>query len=98
MGRWLLTLLGVPKETVMTDYMRTNEYTLPQFARAIDGFVAAGGDRAIAEAVFGVKTEYLEASFDEMRKRYRTIEKYFAEGLSIDAAGQKALRDRFVLT
>ena len=92
----LLTLLGVPKETVMADYMRTNEYTLPQFQRAIDGFVGAGGDRDIAVAVFGVKSEYLEASFDEMHKRYGTIEKYFSEGLGIDAAGQQALRDLFL--
>jgi protein-tyrosine phosphatase len=92
----LLTLLGVAKETVMADYMRTNEYTLPQSARVIDGFVAAGGDRAIPKAIFGVKPEYLEASFDEMQKRYGTIEAYFAKGLGIDAAGQKALRDRFL--
>jgi protein-tyrosine phosphatase len=88
----LLTLLDVPKETVMADYMRTNEYTLPQFQQLIDGFATAGGDRAIAEAIFGVKPEYLEASFDEMQKRYGTIEKYFSEGLGIDTAGQDALR------
>jgi protein-tyrosine phosphatase len=92
----LLTLLGVPKETVMADYMRTNEYTLPQFHHTIDGFVAAGGVRDIPVAIFGVKAEYLEASFDELQKRYGTIEKYFAEGLGIDAVGQKALRDMFI--
>jgi len=92
----LLTLLGAPKETVMADYMRTNEYTLPQSAGVIDGFVAAGGDRAIAEAIIGVKPEYLQASFDEMEKRYGAIEAYFAKGLGVDAAGQKALRDRFL--
>lgn len=92
----LLTLLGVPGDTVMADYLRTNDYTLPQFRREIDGFVAAGGDRSIALAIFGVKPEYLEASFDEMRKQYGTIERYFAEGLGIDAAGQQALRTRFL--
>ena len=92
----LLTLLGVPRETVMADFMRTNEYTLPQFKPVIDEFVAAGGERAIAEAVFGVKPEYLEASFDEMHKRYGTIQRYFSEGLGIDASGQKALRKLYV--
>jgi protein-tyrosine phosphatase len=92
----LLTLLGVPPETVMEDYMRTNDYTLPQFQRKIDEFVEAGGDRDIAVAVFGVKREYLDASFDEMQKQYGTIEKYFAEGLGIDASGQKVLRDMFL--
>jgi protein-tyrosine phosphatase len=92
----LLTLLGVPEETVMDDFMRSNENTLPQFQHAIDSFTAAGGDRNIPVAIFGVKKEYLEASFDEMHKQYGTIEKYFAEGLGIDAAGQQALRSLFL--
>ncbi|HMQ12952.1 MAG TPA: tyrosine-protein phosphatase [Candidatus Competibacter phosphatis] len=92
----LLTLLGVPPETVMEDYMRTNEYTLPQFKRTIDEFVEAGGDRDIAVAVFGVKPEYLEASFDEMRKQYGSIERYFSDGLDIDVARQQVLRDLFL--
>ena len=92
----LLTLLGVPRETAMADFMRTNEYTLPQFKPVIDEFVAAGGERAIAEAVFGVKPEYLKASFDEMEKRYGTIQRYFSEGLGIDAAGQNALRELYI--
>jgi protein-tyrosine phosphatase len=92
----LLTLLGVPKETVMADYMRTNEYTLPQFKPAIDGFVAAGGERAIAEAIFGVKAEYLQASFGQMQKQYGTIENYFAKGLGIDAPSQQKLKVRFL--
>ncbi|MGD8630426.1 MAG: tyrosine-protein phosphatase [Gammaproteobacteria bacterium] len=48
--------------------------------------------------MFGVKNEYLDASFDEMQKQYGTIEKYFAAGLGIDAAGQKVLRDMFLAT
>ena len=89
----LLTLLGVPKETFMAYFLHSNEYTLPQFQHVIDGFVAAGGDRDIPVAIFGVKAEYLEASFDELQERYGTIEKYFAEGLGTDTAGQQALRD-----
>jgi protein-tyrosine phosphatase len=93
----LLTLLGVPREAVMADYMLTNYYDLPQFKTTIDHFVAAGGDRAIMLAVFGVKREYLDASFDEMQKHYGSIEKYFSEGLGIDATGQNALRDLYLI-
>ena len=46
--------------------------------------------------MLGVKPEYLEASLDEMQQQYGTIEKYFSDGLGIDAVGQKALRNRFV--
>jgi len=92
----LLTLLGVPREAVMADYLRTNDYTLPQFKHAIDVFVGGGGERSIALAVLGVKAEYLEASLDEMEKQYGSIENYFSQGLGIDAAGQQALRERFL--
>jgi protein-tyrosine phosphatase len=76
--------------------MRTNDYTLPQFQHAIDAFVAGGGERSIAVAVLGVKPEYLEASLVEMQTQYGSVEKYFSEGLGIDAAGQQALRERFL--
>jgi protein-tyrosine phosphatase len=80
----------------MADFLHSNEYIVPQYQKAIDGFVAAAGDRAIPLAIFGVKREYLEASFDEMQKNFGTIEDYFAKGLGIDATGQKALRDLYL--
>ena len=92
----LLTLLGVPQKTVMADYLRSNENILPFYAGTIDRWVQAGGDRAILEALYGVRREYLEASFDEMRKTYGSIESYFSQGLGIDAAGQKALKDLYL--
>jgi len=91
-----LTLLGVPKETVMEDYLRTNDYVLPTVQKANDAFVKAGGDPSIFSAIQGAKKEYLEAAFDEMTTRYGTIEQYFSEGLGIDASQQKALRDLYL--
>jgi len=92
----LLTLVGVSPEIVMDDYLRTNEYILPMYKKQIDEFVAAGGDSAIVLAIFGAKAEYLNASFDEMKKNYGTIENYFTEGLGIDSQQQQKLRERFL--
>ncbi len=92
----LLTLLGVPDETIYRDYLRSNDYILPAYQGAIDGFVAAGGDENIPEAILGVKKEYLDAAFDEMQSSFGSIENYFAEGLGIDAEGQAALRSTFL--
>jgi len=36
----LLTLLDVPNETVMEDYLRSNDYILPLCKQVIDAFVA----------------------------------------------------------
>jgi len=91
-----LTLLGVPTETVMEDYLRSNDYILPLYKEVIDGYITGGGEPSIPQAIFGVKEEYLEASFDEMQTNYGTIENYFSEGLGIDANTQKALRDMYL--
>jgi protein-tyrosine phosphatase len=92
----LLTLLGVPRDVVMEDYLRSNDYIIPAYQKVIDAFVEAGGDPAIPRAILGVKQEYLEAAFDEMQTKYGTIENYFSEGLAIDVAQQKALRDLYL--
>ncbi len=92
----LLTLLGVPKDKVMEDFLRSNDYILPAYKGVIDEFVAAGGEREIPMSILGVKAEYLNAAFDEMQKQYGTIENYFSEGLGMDAGTQKALRDLFL--
>lgn len=73
----------------------------PAFERAsreaIDSFANAGGDPNIIRAIYGVKREYLQASFDEMRSQYGTIEDYFTKALGIDAAGQNVLRERYLI-
>jgi protein-tyrosine phosphatase len=84
--------LGVPKDEVMADFLKSNDYILPHYAKEIEEFVKAGGEREIIEAILGVKPEYLEAAFDEMEKSFGSIEAYFETGLGIDAKGQEALR------
>jgi protein-tyrosine phosphatase len=94
----LLTLLGVPEDKVYEDYLRSNEYILPAYKTFIDRFVAAGGDPSIPQALLGSKAEYLQASFDQVKTQYGSIENYFDKGLGIDQAGQQKLRDRFLQT
>ena len=92
----LLTLLGVPQDKVYEDYLRSNEYILPAYKSLIDHFVAAGGDPSIPHDILGVKAEYLQASFDQVKTQYGSIENYFDKGLGIDRARQQKLRDRFL--
>ncbi len=92
----LLTLLGVPIETVKKDYLRSNEYILPMYENLIKQFVAAGGSPSIPEATLGVKEEYLNAAFDEMQTKYGSIKNYFSEGLGITVDQQTALRNLYL--
>ena len=66
------------------------------YQEAIDKFVEGGGEKEIPMTLLGVKRAFLEASFNEMEKEFGTIEKYFSEGLGIDAAKQQALREHYL--
>jgi protein-tyrosine phosphatase len=92
----LLLLLDVPDDLVMQEYLLTNSQLVPALQPLFDRFAAQGGDREIMLNILGVRAGYLEASLDEMRIRYGTIERYFADGLGIDASAQQTLRDVFV--
>jgi protein-tyrosine phosphatase len=87
----VLTLLGVPKATVMQDYLLSNdnlkaknEATLAQTGALIDS--------ALLEPLIGVRKEYLDASFTEVKSKYKTFDKYLvAIGVTkADAAQLKA--------
>jgi protein-tyrosine phosphatase len=92
----LQTLLGVPQEDVLQDFLASNRYIVPKYQARIDEFSARGGDPALLVPVLSVLPEYLQASFDEVRRAYGSIEGYFSEGLGLDAGVQRALRERLV--
>lgn len=88
----LLTLIGVPKDAVYEDYLKSNDYILPAYKKVVDSFVEAGGQKEIPLAILGVKKEYLDAAFEEMEKNYGSIENYFSKGLKISAEKQQELK------
>src|SRR4051812_40864415 len=47
----LLTLLGVPKEQIIKDFEKSNDYILPAQKTVIENFVKAGGEPGIMPAV-----------------------------------------------
>jgi protein-tyrosine phosphatase len=91
-----LTLLGVPRDVVMEDYLRSSDYIIPMYRKIIDGAVESGIEEEIPLSILGVKKEYLESAFDEMETQFGSIENYFSEGLGIVADQQQALRDLYL--
>jgi protein-tyrosine phosphatase len=91
-----LLLLGVAEDDVRTDYLLTNAQLLPALKPVIDKVVAKGVDPDLLKPIFGVQQEYLDAALDEMRKRYKTIDGYFADGLGLDAATIDRLRAAYI--
>ena len=80
----LLTLLGVPWETVMEDYLRTNDLWTGHIGRYPELDIDTRA--AIVEA----RTPYLEAAFDVIRADYGSPEAFAEKALGLDTK----LRDR----
>lgn len=90
----LLTMLGVPRDIVMQDYLLSNEYVVSQ-AR-IDAVVARGGTRRTALATMGVDSAYLDALFRSIDERYGSFDNYRRTALGVSDAELVALRNRLL--
>ena len=92
----VLRALGVPRETVMADYLLTNEFTMPKRERQLWLIWFASlfrVDRATVRPLMRAEAEYLDAAFDEIDARFGSFEKYLSDGLMIDDATLARLRD-----
>jgi protein-tyrosine phosphatase len=92
----LQLLLGVPEETVVAEYLRSNGELGPLIEPLLAEFRARGGDPELLTPMAGVRRSYLEAALDEVGRRYGSIENYFRVGLGFDDAALEALRAALV--
>jgi protein-tyrosine phosphatase len=90
----LLTLLGVPRETVMADYLASNGYLTDKNAALFQRLPP--GRAAVMEPLMTVRRAYLEAAFDEVDRRYGSFDRYAAQALGLDAAAIARLQARFL--
>jgi protein-tyrosine phosphatase len=90
----VLTALGVPKATVMQDYLASNEYLKEKNEKTL-AQTGALIDTALLEPVLTVKAPYLNASFDEVKAKYKTFDKYLA-AIGVTKADKQELRDELL--
>ena len=82
----LLTLLGVPWETVMEDYLRTNDLWIGHVGRYPEL------DIDTRAAIIEARTPYLEAAFDVVRGDFGSPEAFAEKALGLDAAARERLK------
>lgn len=92
----ILTLLGVPRETVMADYLASNRMLAGKNATTLATMRATGSvvSPALYEQVLTVRPEYLQSAFNEVTLRYGTFDNYVRKGLGLSEADITALRQR----
>ncbi|MFJ4621102.1 tyrosine-protein phosphatase [Streptomyces sp. NPDC088812] len=91
----LLTALGVPRETVMRDYLASNVYRAEANAAAL---AALPADRAaVYKPLLDVRAEYLNSGFDEVEDAYGSFTAYEKSALGLDAKDIRKLKSQLLV-
>lgn len=86
----LLTALGVDRETVMRDYLASNDYLAASNAAELAKQPPEIAARL--KPVLETRAPYLNAAFDEVEARFGTFGAYLREGLGLNAQELERLR------
>jgi protein-tyrosine phosphatase len=84
-----LSALGVPRETIMRDYLRTNEFTADHTERMLTVLRIVSFFRTDPDSVrplFEARRSYLEAAFDTIDEKFGGTGAYLRQGLGADDA------------
>jgi protein-tyrosine phosphatase len=96
----ILHALGVAEQTVIEDYLLTNQvldfegYILPHLQARLGPDVPIERDELMALA--GVRPEYLGAAYRAIEEEFDHVEHYLERAVGLDAAAREILRTRFL--
>ncbi|MFD4183432.1 tyrosine-protein phosphatase [Rhodococcus sp. NPDC058514] len=80
----LLSIAGVSSQTIMDDYLLTNEYVKDSIAKSIEGLKQAFGDAYVNFLpLVTVEQSFLQAGLDQVTTSYGSMDKYLTEGLGL---------------
>jgi protein-tyrosine phosphatase len=107
----ILTALGVPRDIILTDYhlstvSRNPEYEVPKIDLTVEATNLAAGIFAKLQRDGHVRTPQplydadqnalLEHSFDEIQKRWGSVESYLDQEIGVEAASIQKLRRAYL--
>jgi protein-tyrosine phosphatase len=97
---FLLTLLGVPKEAVYENYLRSNDAVPAEMAKLKASAGSASGVSSAVSAMpldtvrvlMGVDRSYLDSAYAAIDSKYGSFDMYVRDGLKMTPADVQALR------
>ena len=95
----VLHALGVPEETVLEDYLLTNQHVgfeawVASLAERLDPEGRLSRDEVLALA--GVRPEYLRAAYEAIEAEFEGVENYIERAVGLDAAARALLQSRLL--
>jgi protein-tyrosine phosphatase len=82
----LLAAVGTPRETIVRDFVLTNEYR-----RDLSALFSGATRAGVPEMLMSARAEYIEAAFAQIDESYGDVETYLERALGVDAAARRQL-------
>lgn len=97
----LLWVLGVSKDSIMEDYMKTNIYMESEYEHMVR-FLETQTivDRKMLKSIellFKVKEIYLESVFKKIEQEYGDVDKFIRKGLYLTPKAIESLQDKYLV-
>lgn len=92
----LLTLLDVPRATIMEDYLASADHLAAKNSRILREIRSRGFDPEHLKPVFDVREEYLDTAFTTAEQTYGSVEDYVRDGLGVTDTQVARLRERLL--
>jgi len=86
-----LSALGVDRETVIDNYLKSNEYLSSVTGQTIQFVISIGLDGELLRPILEVKPEYIQTAFDIIDNEYGGVENYLRNNLGVNIEKLKEL-------
>lgn len=95
----VLYALGVDEDTIMQDFLLTNELNKDKIAYMENELKNRGCDEAVvndALAMAGVNGEYLKNAFDKVKEQYGSVDDYIRNQLGVSDEEREKLKEMYL--
>jgi len=97
----ILDVLGVEEDAIIDDYLLTNRYLpIEEEIERLSGQFSDHTGSAVSDEVLRpmmeLRPEYLQACFEEIRRRYESSEHFYESALSLDKEKIEKLKKRYL--
>ena len=96
-----LSVLGIPRETIREEYMKSNAALQQEKQYAMELMDARGFDRHRMEsrihAIYEVKVNYLDAVFYAIETKYGSVSDFLRKGLYLTTKAIDDMRDKYLV-
>ena len=98
---FFLSILGVPRESIRAEYMKSNAALAPEKQYALELMASRGFEKRILEnrirSIYEVKVNYLDAVFYSIEAEYGSVSHFLKRGLYITPKASDDLREKYLI-